>query len=1103
MIGEGREGAKGFIIFAPSKTNNVVISQPKVPQQLPIFDVSYSQLGWPKRNELMHPPGRGPELYADLVRRKIKNPLQRFDASANFDTGILAADPSSHTSDAPLAIICEFASAPHTKTLLELHKLAWNFCYSPLLITLEPGLLRAWNCCEKPADDPLNSFLPLQHLMLAEHRFGDGHPSLAQQTAVTLHWINLITGGFLRRKEEEGRLKPDRRADRTLLENLKFIRQRLLEVRISGQGISQDTCHDLLARVIFVQFLCERKDSEGNTALGPTQFYALHDQGRLSKPYQNFEHILASHADTYALFRFLNQHFNGDLFPGKGLTRSGKKAAWQNEMNEVKSEHLLELVKLLDGRLQAENNQLCLWRHYSFDTIPLEFISSIYEEFVTKRRASDQELEVSKPARKKEGVVYTPGHLVDFVLDRVLPWGDTNWNLKILDPACGSGIFLVKAFRRLMHRWQLANPGKPMEPRFPRRLLERNIFGVDIDTDAVRVASFSLYLAMLDELDPKLYFRRTKFPVLYSRRLIAADFFSENREGFKTNPPSRRRYDLVIGNAPWGEDMMTDTADAWAKKYEWPVADKNVGPLFLAKALTMVKANGRVAVLEPAGALLVNHNSTQFRQRLFSDFKLDSVFNFAPLSRVLFEKADSPCVLPVLRPVSPDDEPFYYCSPKRQQSVEDKYRIVIEPYDAHWVYQSEVQGKDEIWSALLWGGRRDVRLIHGSSMSTSLRDLQMKQPNDIFIREGFIRGKSKRKSQSKLKGRRVLETDDFPANTFLELRAKALKTTDDLMVHERDSTNFRAFDLPQLIIKQSWTKTEKRFRAVTVVSDPTVGGIVCKQSYVSVSAKPHYKDILDAACLLFNSKFAVYLLLLKSGRFAFYRTEPLVEDLLALPVPPPRAGLIEGLKSFDDVDKRVREAFSLDNSEWQMVEDLCKYSLPDYRGDASSPGYQPTSRALSSTDPSAHSELADYCRSLIQVLRTGFGEDKAVCATVYHETDSEHLAIRLVAVHLDWPGQRRVRFEALSNNELYEQMKKLTDTLREDKTKTIGGYQGRTARVYSSIQVDGRQVPTVVLLKPDQHRFWTRSIAVRDADTIALDIMMWRGTTPKTEPRLS
>ena len=932
---------------------------------------------------------------------------------------------------------------------------------------------------------------------------------MAQQAAHTLAWVNLVTGDFLRHKQREGRVKLDRRADRMLLDNLKFVRTRLLKLKVHGRELSPDTCHDLLARIIFVQFLCERQDSDGNTALGPTQFRDLYEKRKLSKPYNEFAAILESHGDTYALFRFLNRHFNGDLFPGKGLPRRQREASWQAEMTEVQPEHLRELAKLLDGRLQAENNQLCLWRHYSFDTIPLEFISSIYEEFVTKRKQAKQEEPSGKTSRKKEGVVYTPGHLVDFVLDRVLPWDDTNWNVKVLDPSCGSGIFLVKVFQRLMHRWRLENPNKSMEPKIPRRLLERNLLGVDIDPDAVRVASFSLYLAMLDELDPKLYFRRTKFPNLYRRRLIDADFFDEAREGFKAAPPERRRYNLIVGNAPWGEDTMTDVAKNWASVHKWPIADKNVGPLFLSKALTLTKRSGRVAMLQPAGALLVNYNSPEFRKRLFSEFKVESVYNFSALSRVLFERADSPTALITLRPEPPDGRALFYCSPKRLQSLEDKYRIVVEPHDGHWVLPSEIIAGSQprlqaspvnvtsppldasvVWSALAWGSRRDVSLIRHIFSGESLASLHQK--HQVFPREGFIRGKSTRRKQPKLKDRIVLENDDFPSGTFLRLRVADLGTTNDLMVHSRDSTDFRPFDLPQIIFKSSWTKQADRFRAVSVISDAASGGVVCKQSYLSISAVPEKAESLEAACLMFNSKLAVYLLLLTSGRFAFYRTEPLVADLLKLPLPPTRPGLLDGLANFQDIDERVRETFQLEETEWSLVEDLCEYTLPDYRGDASSPGYQPTSRHLNSAKSNAKPGMAEYCRFFIDVLRAGFGDDKGVCATVYHEGDNKNLAVRLVAIHLDWPGQELVRHQSLSSDELCEQFKSLAETLRTTSLNGDGQYLGRTARVYTFIKDGSRRIPTVFLVKPDQRRYWTRSTALHDADAVAADIMTWR-----------
>ena len=83
------------------------------------------------------------------------------------------------------------------------------------------------------------------------------------------------------------------------------------------------------------------------------------------------------------------------------------------------------LSEFISGDLSLQSGQRSLWPMYSFDSIPLDFISSIYESFV-----------------QHDGMaIYTPPHLVDFVLDGVLPWDDTNWDLKVLDPSCGSGVF--------------------------------------------------------------------------------------------------------------------------------------------------------------------------------------------------------------------------------------------------------------------------------------------------------------------------------------------------------------------------------------------------------------------------------------------------------------------------------------------------------------------------------------------------------------------------------------------------------------------------------------------------------------------------------------
>ena len=88
-------------------------------------------------------------------------------------------------------------------------------------------------------------------------------------------------------------------------------------------------------------------------------------------------------------------------------------------------------------------------------------------------------------------------------MDEVLPWEGTYSEQRILDPACGAGIFLVEAYRRLVARWILSNKSKQVQVNDLITILQDCIYGVDCNLEAVRVASFSLSLALCDFLEPR------------------------------------------------------------------------------------------------------------------------------------------------------------------------------------------------------------------------------------------------------------------------------------------------------------------------------------------------------------------------------------------------------------------------------------------------------------------------------------------------------------------------------------------------------------------------------------------------------------------------
>ena len=162
--------------------------------------------------------------------------ISRLPGGSGVEVGILASDPDA--TEAPIAIVCEFPNTVPPQTLLATQKLAWNFCRSLLLITIEPHLIRKWSCFEKPVDfDDLPSQRDKTILDLDENLLPDtGTPEilpripfdpqtgrcLDEEAAESLQWVELLSGHFF--QKEEQRFPLDQRADRMLLSNLKEVR---------------------------------------------------------------------------------------------------------------------------------------------------------------------------------------------------------------------------------------------------------------------------------------------------------------------------------------------------------------------------------------------------------------------------------------------------------------------------------------------------------------------------------------------------------------------------------------------------------------------------------------------------------------------------------------------------------------------------------------------------------------------------------------------------------------------------------------------------------------------------------------------------------------
>jgi hypothetical protein len=149
---------------------------------------------------------------------------------------------------------------------------------------------------------------------------------------------------------------------------------------------------------------------------------------------------------------------------------------------------------------------------YLFDVIPVEILGTIYERFlgkVVRPHGKGITVEEKPEVRKAGGVYYTPRYIVDYIVEQTVgklvsdQSPESTLKFRILDPACGSGSFLIRAFERMCEHWQrwlTQNPGKRkriwcrvdpethdvhLSVELKRRILTHNIFGVDLDAAAV------------------------------------------------------------------------------------------------------------------------------------------------------------------------------------------------------------------------------------------------------------------------------------------------------------------------------------------------------------------------------------------------------------------------------------------------------------------------------------------------------------------------------------------------------------------------------------------------------------------------------------------
>ncbi|MBN3583943.1 N-6 DNA methylase [Algoriphagus aestuarii] len=583
---------------------------------------------------------------------------------------------------------------------LEIHSALWSEGKIDVYIIFDETGIDIYNA-RKPAVKTSENELSLDSLKLpADLMF------LLENEMSASHLFG--TGTFWEQSEFQNQINLGKSPYRHLIDYLMKVRKRFIE---NEKKLGPETIDKILVLSILVKFLEEKKD------IGT-------DRSTLDDIYSKYQ--VESLVEAVETGKFLNilkdlaSEFNGKVFD----------QFTDLEKNQIVKTNLDLLVQFLKAEKDLDTEQLFLWKQYSFQHLPAEVISAIYENFI-------QEDAIREGNGREKGVVYTPIHLVNFMVDEVMPLENPpksfldNGVYKILDPTCGSGVFLVAAFKRLLQWWAIEESRKSGKICFPdaqmaQKILEENIFGVDVKPAAVRVSIFGLTTALLDYLTPKQVWSKLRFKDLSTKNIVVAPQPTGFFQWALDAKNQKKQFSLIIGNPPFNpeksvsKDKVLDPTIIRSLELKHPnIPRKNFALYFFETAMLLTD---KICMVIPSNVLLYDKSAHKYREELFTDYFVSDIFDFTHLRRGLFTSADTPVAVLLGYSKKSSHVPITHTVVKRTISEEQKIRFEIDDYDRHQVKWNWAVDPDKqfIWKTNLLGGGRLFHMIYRLSNIPSL-----------------------------------------------------------------------------------------------------------------------------------------------------------------------------------------------------------------------------------------------------------------------------------------------------------------------------------------------------------------------------------------------
>lgn len=948
------------------------------------------------------------------------------------------------------------------KQITAIQKACWNFQKVLFLYVYSNTEIRIYNCSEKPfsfdtttiSENEFNK--KLQELELYCCKETDTEK--LQKLNIVFSRIAIDTGfiwSSIEAKEIREKINLQKRVDKFLIQSLINVSKEL-----ETQGLTdKNLIHKLVMRSLFLLYLedkgATKKEEYRNNSTIAESYLDLLKEGEVNY--------------VYALFEKLADDFNGSLFNIE-----------ENEIDIVTKEHL-ELIGQCFTNGYVNSNQTKLfsdWKLFDFSIIRIELLSEIYENFLS---------ELDRKEKKNSGTFYTPPSLVELILNEKLPIrnNETNYKVKTLDPSCGSGIFLVQSFKRLVKRYENKHSSKLNDFTILVDILKSNILGIELDGKSIKVAAFSLYLALLDNLDPKTgwWNGSIKFPYLIndpedsSLKEQGNNLFRRDTISDLSEIKQLQDFDLIVGNPPFGTKNLLPTITAYCKKENF--AQEMVLP-FLHKA-TLLAPKGKIALIFNTKVLTNTGGTYQnFRKWLFNNNHVEKIYNFSILRKAkknfggqLFGSAIEPiCVVFYQKENSEalKKDTITYYSPKTYIKNDILEGIVIDSSDVKHLPRTECQKPNtKIWKIAMWGSYFDFELIKkydGNSLKK-----YFKNNNEWIKGTGLhIPSANYTNKENIIIPEKTIDTTNISRYLVLKDNLKN-NETNYLKINEQLTK------APFLIIKKGITK----------------GNILA--SYVDFDTyflnrvygiKSNDTESLKILLAYFNSTYAKYFQFNYSSAWGLKYDDILDNELYALPnifvflndeIKLRILVLIDEIISIKksnkvnqditDLEKQIdqiiyNDILKLTDDEQIIIQDTLDYSLDLFEKQEKS-------------DAVKHIIKIDYYTNRVTKELNEWLIDVDLKVSASHYNIDRNCPLYLVK--LSFGNQQKET--KTSKEDIYKELKTLDKKLWNEEAQHL--YFRKKVNYF-----DGNDV---FIVKPNQRRFWSETAAMEDSKSLLVEIL--------------